>query len=175
MASCVFRGPASLVAAPPHCVHPRPSVVELAVRFLFPRPVPLNIGYWILKSLAPRSKQENRKCAGTQEKVWDRQGRCALPSGQNPVHPGNPVIRSKILVHGSRWPVSGPRSSDLGPRPRPEPVEGPPSVLLPINFLLFMHVYRSNTLPTFKLRCSFSWASQTKTLMATRNTKRHKD
>ena len=30
-----------------------------------------------------------------------------------------------------------------------------PSVLLSINFLLFMHVFRSNTLPTYKLRCSF--------------------
>ena len=49
------------------------------------------------------------------------------------------------------------------------------SVLLSINFLLFMHVFRSNTLPAFKLRCSFLWASQTKTLMATKNTKRHKD
>ena len=48
-------------------------------------------------------------------------------------------------------------------------------VLLSINFLLFMHVFCSNTLPTFKLRCSFLWASQTQTLMATKNTKRHND
>ena len=73
MVSCVFRGPASLVAAPPHCVHPRPSVVELAVRFLFfppghrpglqkSSPVGhraevaehwiLNIEYWILNRVA---------------------------------------------------------------------------------------------------------------------------
>jgi len=45
-----------------------------------------------------------------------------------------------------------------------------------IHQLLVVHArFSFQHMPACKLRCSFLWASQTKTLIATKNTKRHKD
>ena len=73
-------------------------------------------------------------------------------AGSGPYFPDFPRHGKFSVGFSTPWKTFFHTVENPGNIPKSESVS---SVLLSTNFLLFMHGFRSNTLPTYKLRCSF--------------------